>query len=166
MSADERQAKAAAMSLLRASSGRKGRLPENKAQEFKHVIGSFFAIEATSVSQADIERASCLGQGPSPSERICAEATKDTDSLRVFLRKWRELFLNTLQPRYLADGWAVDTGLDGCFVPSVASSLEWPGDWRCSECGVHCFGRSSACRSCGAQRDGPEDRVVDDNCTS
>merc|ERR1712039_12098 len=88
-----------------------------------------------------------------PSERICQAACVDNDSLRDFLKMWRELFFSSLQPKFLAEGWGVDTGLDdGRFVPSVAHVVEWPGDWFCKHCGVHCFGRNVACRACGAVR--------------
>ena len=146
-------AKGAAAALLRApSGGRKGTLPAAKEEEFRRAVAAALAVPPAELGRAHLERAAALGEGPLPSERICQAACADEASLRFFLRRWRELFLEALKPRFLADGWAVDTGLDGRFVPSVAATLEWPGDWRCAGCGVHCFGSRDACRSCGSLR--------------
>jgi len=92
------------------------------------------------LSQEDIERAARLGNaGPPPSERVCAAACADDAALRAFLRGWRELFVTVLQPQFLPEGWSVDADLGGRLVPSVAQSVEWPGDWPCHRCGVQCF---------------------------
>eukprot|EP00929_Paragymnodinium_shiwhaense_P052088 TRINITY_DN26119_c1_g4_i2.p1 TRINITY_DN26119_c1_g4~~TRINITY_DN26119_c1_g4_i2.p1 ORF type:complete len:575 (-),score=139.07 TRINITY_DN26119_c1_g4_i2:594-2318(-) len=130
--------------------GRKGQLPEHKQQEFRAAVAAALNVEEAELTRENIERAVRLGEGPTPAERVCAVSMRDASSLRAFLKDWRSLFVTALKPRFLSEGWAVDTGLEGRFVPSVAHTVEWPGDWRCASCGVHCFGRSSKCRKCGA----------------
>merc|ERR1712129_490308 len=124
-----------------------------KIQEGREVVATIFDMHPDDVTHWHLDKAFALGEGPLPSERICLEVSADASSLRTFLRGWRELFNRVLQPRFLPEGWDVNAGLeDGRFVPSVASTVEWPGDWRCPDCGVHCFGRSSRCRKCGAEK--------------
>merc|ERR1719174_1162001 len=151
LSPEQRAAKRAASILLRPpSGGKKGRIPHGKVQTLRQEVAVAFGIAGEDLTLVQLERAYALGEGPLPSERICSEVSADSESLREFLRRWRETFYTALQPRFLAEGWSVNSGLeDGRFVPSVASTLEWPGDWRCPECGVHCFGRNRFCRKCG-----------------
>eukprot|EP00927_Polykrikos_kofoidii_P068684 TRINITY_DN64013_c0_g1_i1.p1 TRINITY_DN64013_c0_g1~~TRINITY_DN64013_c0_g1_i1.p1 ORF type:complete len:546 (+),score=97.90 TRINITY_DN64013_c0_g1_i1:44-1639(+) len=151
----EEAARRAAKALLRppSGSGRKGKIPAAKEMAFREAVADVFGIDADQVDRERLEEAVRLGDlEAAPSARVCAAFCADEDGLRAFLREWRELFVATLKPCFLAEGWAVDTGLDGRFVPSVAAAVEWPGDWRCQECGVHCFNRSSRCRCCGAAR--------------
>lgn len=155
VSTEQAAAQRAALGLLalRKQTGgrRKGRLPPERAAEFHKMVAVALGLDPTAeLSQEDIERAARLGNaGPPPSERVCAAACADDAALRAFLRGWRELFVTVLQPQFLPEGWSVDADLGGRLVPSVAQSVEWPGDWRCHRCGVHCFGRNQHCRSCG-----------------
>jgi len=130
---------------------RKGQLPQDRAAEFHRIVAVALGLDpAAELSQEDLERAARPdSNAPPPSERVCAAACADDAALRAFLRDWRELFVNVLRPQFLPEGWSVDADLGGRLVPSVAQSVEWPGDWRCERCGVHCFGRNQYCRSCG-----------------
>lgn len=154
LTSEEHAAKRAAGILLRPPrGGKRGCLPEGKKLEAKEIVAKSLGIQVSELTHDRLQYAYSLGEGPLPSERVCQAASKDADSLRAFLRCFREVFVAALQPQFLPEGWSVDAGLeDGRFVPSVASSLEWPGDWRCSRCGVHCFGRNSSCRKCGSSR--------------
>merc|ERR1719272_2006902 len=122
-------------------------MPPQKLQALKRTVATCLGIEAENLTKTHLEQAARLGEGSLPSERICEAACSDNASLRAFLRTWRELFVKSLEPKFLAEGWGVDCGLDdGRFVPSVANVVSWPGDWFCGDCGVHCFCRSDKCR--------------------
>mmetsp|Transcript_70510 Transcript_70510/g.168891 ORF Transcript_70510/g.168891 Transcript_70510/m.168891 type:complete len:552 (+) Transcript_70510:54-1709(+) len=152
LSPEEVSAKKAAAVLRRPQ--RKGKvLPPEKAAALREAVAAGLGLDPSDLTDEHLALAEGLGGGSLPSERIVAAATETPEGLRAFLRRWREAFVQSLQPQYLAEGWSLDTGLDGRFVPSVASSLEWPGDWRCPACGVHCFGRSASCRNCKRLRD-------------
>ena len=148
LNSEQVAAKKAAVTLRRG-----GQLPEAKLRALRQAVATGLGVKE--IDAGHLQLAEALGSGSLPSERVVEKAAASSESLRGFLRMWREAFLKALQPKFLAEGWSLDTGLDGRFVPSVASSLEWPGDWRCGACGVHCFGRSERCRSCGEKR--PED---------
>jgi len=153
LSCEANAAKRAARALLQPPRSKKGALPAQKEQDFRRTVAAFSGVDVADLARHHIERAARTGQDEMPpSERVSAAVSSDQASLRSFLREWRQLFVDTLRPRFLPEGWSVDTGLEDRFVPSVASSMEWPCDWRCAACGVHCFGRSDQCRSCGAAR--------------
>lgn len=152
LTSEQVAAKKAAMSLRRGN-----QLPEAKLHALRQAVATGLGV-AGEIDTAHLQLAEALGSGSLPSERVVENASASPESLRGFLRMWRETFVKALQPKFLAEGWSLDTGLDGRFVPSVASSLEWPGDWRCDGCGVYCFGRSERCRCCGEKR--PEDASV------
>mmetsp|Transcript_40782 Transcript_40782/g.93903 ORF Transcript_40782/g.93903 Transcript_40782/m.93903 type:complete len:547 (-) Transcript_40782:27-1667(-) len=158
LSSEEVSAKKAAVALKRSRQGA-NRLPSEKEAALREAVAVGINKCGEELTEADLNAAEALGSGPLPSERIVTVAVATVESLTAFLRRWRSLFVDVLHPQYLAEGWSLDTGLDGRFVPSVASSLEWPGDWRCPTCGVHCFGRSSVCRSCKAQKQDVVDAV-------
>eukprot|EP01065_Artemidia_motanka_P005650 TRINITY_DN1272_c0_g1_i1.p1 TRINITY_DN1272_c0_g1~~TRINITY_DN1272_c0_g1_i1.p1 ORF type:complete len:448 (+),score=156.11 TRINITY_DN1272_c0_g1_i1:661-2004(+) len=149
---EEVHVRRAAAAILAPPTGKKGSIPPGKTAELRAVVADFYGVDTSDVDAGLLKKAMAIGSGPLPAERLCAEVSADADGLREFLREWRQLFVDALQPQFLAEGWAVDSGLDGRFVPSVASSVEWPGDWRCPSCGVHCFGRNSVCRSCKTVR--------------
>ena len=140
-------AKKAAITLQRGAA-----MPSAKVTALREAVAAGLGMSAHEIGEGHLSLAQNLGGGSLPSERVVDKAAGSPESLRSFLRCWRESFVKALQPKYLAEGWSLDTGLDGRFIPSVASSLEWPGDWRCTSCGVHCFGRSHGCRSCGQAR--------------
>lgn len=139
-------AKKAAITLKKGDKG-KG-FPAAKLNALQAAVAAGLGMSASDLGDGHLSMAENLGSGSLPSERVVQAAASSPESLRDFLRSWRECFVNASKPQYLAQGWSLDTGLDGRFIPSVASSLEWPGDWRCSSCGVHCFGRSDRCRCC------------------
>lgn len=143
-------AKKAAITLRRGNKGKA--LPTAKVEALQEAVAAGLNMKATDLVEGHLEMAETLGTGSLPSERVVQAAASTSESLRAFLRSWRECFVSALKPKFLAEGWSVDTGLDGRFIPSVASSLEWPGDWRCSSCGVHCFGRSDRCRCCSTPK--------------
>ncbi|CAK9002629.1 Exonuclease 3'-5' domain-containing protein 2 (3'-5' exoribonuclease EXD2) (Exonuclease 3'-5' domain-like-containing protein 2) [Durusdinium trenchii] len=146
-------AKKAAVTLRRAQKAAQA-IPAAKLTALHEAVAAGLGMPLTdgSVGDTHLALAEMLGAGRLPSERVVESAARSPESLRRFLRLWRESFVEVLKPKYLAEGWSLDTGLDGRFVPSVASSLEWPGDWRCHSCGVHCFGRSDWCRCCNEPR--------------
>jgi len=153
LSSEQEKAKRSAGSLLAQPKGRKGTIPEQQLSTLKRNVAMQLGICIVDLTKDHLERVFHLGEGARPSERICKDACVDGSSLRSFLKMWRELFVASLQPKFLAEGWGVDTGLDdGRFVPSVAHVVEWPGDWFCANCGVHCFGRNQKCRACGTVR--------------
>ncbi|CAE7229055.1 EXD2 [Symbiodinium microadriaticum] len=142
-------AKKAAITLRKG--GTKPFLP-NKVQALREAVAAGLGMAVEDLGEASFILAESLGAGRLPSERVVEEAMASSESLRAFLRSWREAFVKALQPKFLSEGWSLETGLDGRFIPSVASSLEWPGDWRCPSCGLHCFGRSDRCKSCKTAR--------------
>lgn len=154
LSPGQSAAKKLAGSLLsHAGRGRKGSMPEDQVLQKREAVAMELGVQVEALTKDHLERAFRLGEGPRPSARICQSACADGTSLRSFLRMWREFFVASLQPQFLAEGWGVETGLDdGRFVPSVAHVVEWPGDWFCGSCGVHCFGRNALCRACGTTR--------------
>merc|ERR1711879_464717 len=92
--------------------GRKGAMPEQKLQALQKLVAAELGIEQSALTRDHLEQAFHFGEGPIPSQRICQAATKDNVSLRNFLKMWRELFVASLEPKFLAEGWSVDTGLD------------------------------------------------------
>ncbi|CAJ1398632.1 unnamed protein product [Effrenium voratum] len=147
-------AKKAAITLKKGGRGKP--FPEAKEHALREAVAGGLGMSAADVAELHLTMAEQLGSGSLPSERVVQAASSSPESLKGFLRSWRECFVKALQPKYLAEGWSLDTGLDGRFIPSVASSLEWPGDWRCNTCGVHCFGRSDHCRCCKTPKPDPE----------
>jgi len=140
-------------------------MPPSKELECRAKVARAFNIQPVDVEQEHLDLAVSFSAGPPPSELICSAACQTSETLRAFLRQWLELFVNELKPKYLAEGWALDTGLDGRFVPSVASSLLWPGDWTCAKCGVHCFARSDRCRCCQSAREDVTKENTNQDCT-
>eukprot|EP00438_Fugacium_kawagutii_P019014 Skav234572 [mRNA] locus=scaffold2869:166626:168281:+ [translate_table: standard] len=150
LSSQQIAAKKAAITLKK---GQKGKgFPDAKLKALRESVAVGLGMSVSDLSDGHLAMAEGLGSGSLPSERVVEAAASTVESLRDFLRSWRQCFVTALQPRYLAEGWSLDTGLDGRFIPSVASSLEWPGDWRCRSCGVHCFGRSDRCRCCNTPK--------------
>ena len=50
------------------------------------------------------------------------------DALRAFLRSWRERFVEALQPKFLSEGWSLDTGFLsdqdlGCRIQGLGSGV-------------------------------------------
>eukprot|EP00435_Cladocopium_sp_Y103_P048528 s781_g14.t1 len=127
-------AKKAAITLKKGDKG-KG-FPAAKLNALQAAVAAGLGMSASDLGDGHLSMAENLGSGSLPSERVVQAAASSPESLRDFLRSWRECFVNASKPQYLAQGWSLDTGLDGRFIPSVASSLEWPGDWRCSSCGA------------------------------
>merc|ERR1712083_882826 len=112
LSSGQIAAKKAAGPLLAQPRRRKGSMPDHQVLKMKRIVAKELVIEVDDIVTEHLEKVFHLGEGPRPSERICHAACADPASLRCFPKTWRDLFVSSLHPKFLAEGWGVDTGLD------------------------------------------------------
>jgi hypothetical protein len=96
-----------AVSLARALRRDGERIPPARRQEMLRVIGEWLG---KAPSDADVEAAAGLeatSEGELLAEHGRAVVAAAGD-VQAFLRRWREHFLNTMQPRFMPEHWDVD----------------------------------------------------------
>lgn len=119
---------------------RRGQIPSDQVESYENLIKAHFGLDESSwLSRNLLEQATKMETStPNPSYipgpyLVVSSLANDEATIRNFIMDWRQHFIETMQPRFLPEGWSIDspvrTGTWSLLLSQASNALIHSSGW-------------------------------------